>query len=138
MNPPSRGFTLPEVLIAVVILSVGIISVLEAFNVSMATLGAARDALRANMLIIERMAGLELSAIETGKLEEDYSAGAFDGDDVSYMWDKKVTDISSVSVPGLDTAMLNQVDMAVWREGTSRRYSVSTYLRVGKPQQAGL
>jgi len=130
-----RGFTLPEVLIAVVILAVGIISVLEAFNVSLAALGAARDALRSSMLVIQKMTDIELSAVTSGRLEEDYSAGGFDGDNVGYRWDSKVIDVSSLSVPGLDSAMLNQIDLAVWREGASRRYSISTYLRIEKPKQ---
>ena len=129
------GFTLPEVLIAVVILSIGIVSVLEAFNVSLAALGAARDALRSSMLIMQKMADIELPAMEAGKLEEDYSTGVFDGDNVDYRWDCKITDISALSVPGLDSAMFNQIDLAVWREGTLRKYSISTCLRIEKPQK---
>lgn len=129
------GFTLPEVLIAVVILSIGIISVLEAFNVSISTLGAARDALRSSMLVMQKMADMELSAMAAGRLDEDYSTGGFDGDNTDYRWDCKVTDISALSVPGLDSAFFNQIDLAVWRDGTSRRYSISTCLRTEKPKQ---
>ncbi|MCE9613171.1 MAG: prepilin-type N-terminal cleavage/methylation domain-containing protein [Lentisphaerae bacterium] len=59
---PSRGrggFTLIEVLITLVILSTGIVVVLQAFQTSATALGASRDALYANHLLNVTMDELE-------------------------------------------------------------------------------
>lgn len=128
------GFTLPEILIAVVIFATGIVFVLESFNVSLSALGAARNVLRSHMLIMDKMAELELSAIANGRLEAESSIGSFGEENCEYRWDMKVTDVSPPSGSMLDPARLDQIDLTVWRDGSPRRYSVSTFLRIEKKQ----
>ncbi|MDD4869652.1 MAG: prepilin-type N-terminal cleavage/methylation domain-containing protein [Kiritimatiellae bacterium] len=128
------GFTLPEVLIAVAILSTGIVVVLESFNVSLSVLGEARNVLRANMLIMEKMADIELSALAKSGFDAELSNGLFGDENNNYHWESKVTGMSVLSGIGIDSATLNQVDLTVWRDGSSRRYSASTFLRVEKQQ----
>lgn len=59
-----RGFTLIEVLITLVILSTGIVIVLEAFQTSLVALNAAREHLRATSLLEQKTSeiGLEVLA----------------------------------------------------------------------------
>jgi prepilin-type N-terminal cleavage/methylation domain-containing protein len=128
------GFTLPEVLISVAILSTGIVVVLEAFNVSLSVLREARNVLRANMLIMEKMADIELSAMSKGALEAAAANGSFGDENNDYHWESKVTGISVSSGMGVDSGILDQIDLTVWRDGSSRRYSASTFLRVEKQQ----
>jgi prepilin-type N-terminal cleavage/methylation domain-containing protein len=65
--PALRGaFTLIEVLVTVVILSTGIVVVLEALQTSLGALGSARDSLRATLLVREKMAEVERGALQSG------------------------------------------------------------------------
>ena len=128
------GFTLPEILISVAILATGIVVMLEAFNVSLSALGAARNVLRSYMLIMDKMADMELSAMVSGKLEAELSTGSFVEDNSDYRWESKTTGISVSSGTGVDSGTLNQIDLTVWRDGSPRMYSVSTYLRIEKPR----
>jgi prepilin-type N-terminal cleavage/methylation domain-containing protein len=128
------GFTLPEILIAVAILSTGIVVVLEAFNVSLSVLREARNVLKANMLIMEKMADMELSAMTKNGLDIELANGSFGNENNDYHWESKVTGVSISSDRGLDSGTLNQIDLTVWRDGSSRRYSASTLLRVEKQQ----
>jgi type II secretion system protein I len=130
----SAGFTLPEILIAVAILAIGIVAVLEAFNGSLSALSASRDAIKANLLIMDKMAETELSAISQGMLDTGASNGSFEGENASYRWECSVEGLSARSAAVSDASTLNRIDLAVWREGYSRRYSVSTYLMVTRKQ----
>jgi prepilin-type N-terminal cleavage/methylation domain-containing protein len=126
------GFTLPEILISVVILATGIVTLLECFNVSLSALGTARDVLRSHMLIMDRMADMELSVVGGGKLESEASSGSFGDGNSGYRWDMNVTDISDSSSRTVNSATLDQVDLTVWHDGSPRKYSASTCLRIEK------
>jgi len=128
------GFTLIEILISVTILAIGIVAVLQAFNGSLSALSASRDAIKANMLAMNKMADLELSAISQGTLDSGSSSGAFEGEDDHYRWECGVENISAGITEGDALNTLNRIDLAVWREGYLRRYAVSTYLLVSKKQ----
>jgi|GEM_PF-5606712 len=78
------GFTLLEVLVTLVILSVGIVVVLQAFQTSIVALEAARDSLRMELLLKEYLAETEgavrqSGSAETGVLEKGFAAGMFRG-----------------------------------------------------------
>jgi len=128
------GFTLPEVLIAVVILATGIVAVLQAFSVSLSVLGESRNLLKANMLIMEKMADMEVSAITRGEVEDGSTSGSFNGENSSFRWDIKVDRVSGGVAAGAGSNTLNQIDITVWRDGSQRRYTASTYLVTEKKQ----
>ena len=69
----SAGFTLIEVLVTLVILSTGIVVVLQAFDVAVAALGEARDTLWANAIVREKLAEavLQVNAGEMAVNEEE-------------------------------------------------------------------
>ena len=126
------GFTLIEVLISVVILATGIVVVLQAFNVSLVVLGESRNVMKANMLIMEKMAEIELSALRNGEIDAETSRGTFGEESGDYCWESKVTSLSGSGNSVLDGGKLNQIDITVWRERSTRRYSASTLLKTGK------
>ena len=57
------GFTLIEVLVTLVILSVGIVAVLGSFNVSITSAGAAREAMSAQWALEERLSEIRRTAV---------------------------------------------------------------------------
>lgn len=58
----SRGFTLLEVLVTVVILVVGVISLLRGYTVALAAMEAASETLRADSVAREALAEIEMQA----------------------------------------------------------------------------
>lgn len=131
MNPPDRptgrpgrtrgaasGFTLIEMLIALVILSTGIVIVLQAFQTSAKALGEARDAMRATHLMQrtlqehERVPGMAPTPVGGGVCPDPF-------DDFSWTADRARADA------GVDG--LSQLRIEVWRSNSRVRYAVSTY-----------
>lgn len=66
-RPCRAGFTLIEVLVALVILSTGLVVVLRAYNTSLTALGRSRDVLLASRLIREQMAEAQAQVRKTGE-----------------------------------------------------------------------
>lgn len=138
-SPRIDGFTLIEVLISVVILSIGIVVVLQAFDTSLFALGVSRDTQRATMLIREKMAELEMSALEQDGIEPGSSSGRFLRTNKGFHWELQVTQVPRLIRLGagggeIGTDALNEVVVTVWRKGSDRRYSVVTYVRTEKGQ----
>lgn len=65
----SKGFTLVEALLSIVIISIGTIFILQTFGWELTTLGVAHDNMRAALLLEEKMAEIEKEIIEKGNLE---------------------------------------------------------------------
>ncbi len=81
-----QGFTLIEVLLAVAILSIGMIGVIRAYAVLMNGIEASRFTVEACYLLKNRMADLQKAAIE--------GAGeGFEGDHASFKWEEDITRI---------------------------------------------
>ena len=117
-----RGFTLIEVLVTVVILSIGIVLVLRAFETSLVALGQARDALRAGHLIRGKMAEAEADALEGGRPA--YGAGGrLEAPFSEYRWE-----LRSGGPSGTGTGVAAVV-VDVWRAGWDVRYTGATLVR---------
>ena len=132
-RPHARGagFTLIEVLVTVVILSVGIVAILEAFQASLVALGAAQDSLRGTLLAREKMGDVELQCLarKSGppSSRETFDAGLYRGF-------RRVCDVEGVeSAGGKQQAMaLYRVTVSV-SKGSGPSRAVTTY--VGVPTQ---
>ncbi|MFC1452765.1 prepilin-type N-terminal cleavage/methylation domain-containing protein [Verrucomicrobiota bacterium] len=116
------GFTLIEVLIALVILSTGIVLVLRAFDTSIVALSESRDELRSDMLIREKLASVRSGGRETLRAAGG-SRGSFDPPYQQYLWETEV-DADPQGRPGVSL-----VTVTVWRSGTGLRRSVATLLK---------
>lgn len=116
-----RGMTLVEILLAVVILSVGIAGVLQAYAVSVKTLGISRDHIDALCLLKEKMADIEQAALEQNGLSAGTSSGDFTGAFQDCTWESEAKPISEES--------LYELDLRVQLPDQSRRFSLATYLR---------
>lgn len=124
----TEGFTLVEVLVAVVILSVGIVAILQAFHHSLSVLGESRDCLRSSHLLAEKLSETELGALAGNAPES--SNGEFGGLNNRYRWDCRV--VPEMSVMPAGTTSLDRVTVTVWRSGSSRRYAAETCIRSRK------
>ena len=83
---PVRGVTLVEVLLAVVILSVGLVGVLRAYAASIGALEISREMVTTVGLLKEKMADVEQAMIEQGGVSAGSSSGQFEGEFEGYNW----------------------------------------------------
>jgi len=126
----STGFTLIEVLVAVVILSIGIVGVLHAYDASIVALGVARDRLWATSLIKDKLADAEAGILEQKDATGLSSDGWFGPPHEGFRWDVFVgNEITFAGDQDDSIGRLYEATVAVWRDGANRVYTVETYLR---------
>ena len=128
------SFTLIEVLIAIAILSTGIVFIMSTFDASVIALSTSQDTLRMMRLARKKMTEVEMSALGEGGIEEETSSGTFSRTDSKFHWDlqvRRVTGPNDIPSAGeTDSETLNEVVVTIGREGTGRRYSLATYVRM--------
>jgi prepilin-type N-terminal cleavage/methylation domain-containing protein len=124
-----RGFTIIEVLIAVVVLATGVTVVLQGLHVSLSTLDAVVDKTRAAVLLDRKLGDIRRAAIASQDPSTLGTSGAFDAPYDSYRWEID-TAVMSLSGSNADAGTLHAVDASVWHEGRERRYFVSTLVYV--------
>jgi prepilin-type N-terminal cleavage/methylation domain-containing protein len=126
----ARGFTLIEVLIALVILSTGIVLVLQAFQTSMVALSESRDAVGASLLREQRLA-VGAAAARDGEAPRAVDSGRFESRYSRFSWEVTSGQIpTTLSVALLQPYTWHEVTAAVQRDGSSRRYTAGTIIRV--------
>jgi len=129
----SSAFTLIEILVTVVILSVGIVAVLSAFNQAVAALGASSEALAADRLITERMDALREAALEAGDPLGRRSSGTLSLPAGVYRWEAELTLLKELPEIRRDDEPLKEAvyeaRVSVRREGSDSEHAAATYLR---------
>ena len=123
----AAGFTLIEVLITVVILAVGIVSVLRAFEVSLAALGEARDSLRTDRVISSRIAAIEVAALREDRSTLSGGARRFSEDGVSGVARVRQIDAGPAGPKG-ERRTLYEVTVTVLQSGGRGERSVTAYV----------
>ena len=116
---PERGITLVEVLLAVVVLSVGLAGVLRAYAASIGALEVSRETVVAIELLKEKMADVEQEMIEQGGISAGSASGGFDGKSVDYNWAWGTTTTAQEG--------LYELTMSVVRGDGARQVSLVTY-----------
>lgn len=122
------GFTLVEVLVAVVILATGIVFVLRALDASVGALAEARDTMWATTLLREKTV-LTTLAIRTESLKPPISRkGRFEGRYADFLWSEEV---SLLPAPG--PVVSCELITTVWRNGSNR--PITAYTHVAIPER---
>ena len=118
MLKSNKGFLLFEVVIAIVILSVGITFVLRSFNSAITAVKGLQGYTIAMFLLEQEMFELEKKGIKVLGRE-----GKFDGEYSEFSWELD-------SVP-LEDAPLDKVDLHImWNTANStRKFSATTFLK---------
>jgi prepilin-type N-terminal cleavage/methylation domain-containing protein len=123
----SRGFTLVELLVSLVILSTGIVLVLEAFQTSLTSLSRTREALRTDMLLREKLGEVELMALAKPGAPPADGSGRFAGEYGAYAWSQQV-EATPLAVESAHPSF--RVTVSAWRSGSSVHRSATKVLRL--------
>jgi prepilin-type N-terminal cleavage/methylation domain-containing protein len=126
--PPGSGFTIIEVLIAVVVLATGIVVILQGLHTALNALDAAVDKTRAAALLDRKLGEVRVAALSSSEPTGDGSSGSFETPYRDYRWqlNSHTVPLQGGAAGGDDAGVLHEVDIVVWRHGRERRYSVST------------
>ena len=101
-------------LISVLILSIGLVLILQAFQASAVALAESRDAIRASILLREKLTE------DVNNADEARAEGRFDLPYAAYRWS---VDRNEVFVGGHEMFV---VTASVWHEGSRFRHELST------------
>jgi len=123
------GFTLVELLVSVVILSVGIVSVLHAFQSALFALGASRDHLWGGLLIEEKIADMYVESLGDPDTVPVSSSGDFEDSYSDFRWETVVSQVDVQQDADGNTNGLARIDVSVWRSGVTRQYSSVVFRR---------
>jgi len=118
------GFTLIEVLIAVVVLSVGIVLILQALHGALSAWDGGVERMRSAMLVQEKLEEWRLAARLTGEIPAS-DRGGFETPFADYRWQ---VESETVALPGAapQAGMLHELLCTVWREGRDRTFAAAT------------
>lgn len=97
---PRAAFTLIEVLLAVLIVSAGFTVVLASLGMSVSALEAARDSMRAGVLLAELREDIGHNGLPRS------SSGEFRGENADFSWTIDVTPAPWADAPGLGEARI--------------------------------
>jgi len=125
-----KAFTLIEVLVSMVILATGIVLILRAFETSVIALGEARDALRATSLLEAKLAEIRADTATSGGRTLS-SRGSFDAPYSDYSWTVESQSTGITRADRRGTNALEEVSVAVRRNGSKATYTAATYVRTG-------
>jgi prepilin-type N-terminal cleavage/methylation domain-containing protein len=118
------GFTLIEVLVTLAILSTGIVLILSALSASTTALDESRDAFRMQALTRELLDQTATALAQVGGVLPQAS-GQYRPPNAAYKW---TLDVAAVPGAGAGSQALCRVSAVVWRDGTTRRCAVETYV----------
>ena len=115
-----RGLTLVEVLLAVSILAIGVISVLRAYANAIATLQIGQHTIDATGLLKQKMADVEQMVLEAEEISPESERGAFESPFEEFLWE---WEIKPAEIEGL-----NKLTLMVSHSDNPRIFALNTYV----------
>ncbi len=122
-NVQRVGFTLIEVLVALVILSLGIVAVLRGMNSAAVALGESGETLRTEALSDDLMSAIALS-LSVGSNAPPSATGRFTepNEDYQWEWEQRSLSIQGAMATGATASQaIHEVTVSVWRNETPAR-----------------
>ncbi len=117
----SRGFSLIEVLVAIVVLSTGIVAVLYSFDTAVSALAASRDVMRSNLLLQQKLDEISWRGLPHADV------GEFSGTDSEFYWKITAAPSHASLRPGL-----NDITVSVSRGEDGPRQVLVTRIRLDR------
>ena len=116
----NKGLTLIEVLLAVSILAIGVISVLRAYANSLATLEAGQYTIEASGLLKQKMADIQQMILEEEEIVQKSDNGTFESPFEEFLWQWEIKP--------LEPEGLNQLTLMVSHQNNPRAFRLNTYV----------
>ena len=117
-NP--RGFTLVEVLIAMVILATGVLLIIESMGRSQQAIRIAENLVQASLIMDQKLTESEMEVHDRHKLHFGNEEGKERFPGKEFQWSKATGIYSHPSIK--DQTKMNQIDVSVkWKEGGLRK-----------------
>lgn len=126
-----KGFTLLEVLVAMAILAIAMVTLFGAQSQSLSLATEAKFNTNASLL-----AGMKLAELSSGRLEPVDAEGDFGEDFRGYTWKMEVRDAAAdrPEWSGILGGSLRRIDLAISWEGDPAPYTIRYYFRTGAGQ----
>lgn len=129
----NNGLTLIEVLVALVILSTGIVLILHVFNTSLFSAREATENSRVQMLLREKASEIHFYMRENGDMSQLSRSGIFPPPFHEFAWRLAIVPVQSVETINLENALKVwewlKVMITVERIGSGRPYTASIFIR---------
>ena len=100
---PRSGFTLVEVMVAIVVLSLGLLAALTSFSMASRVTSASRNDTSLALLAQEKLA--EIRLIERDELVMGTTTGEFGGDHVEHYWQLTIHEPDELNVIWVDVVI---------------------------------
>lgn len=133
----TSGFTLIEVLVSVVILSAGIVFVLQAFETAAVALSEMRDTIWAGNVAQSELDSLRVAGSAGEDIGSGYWTGRYQAYFSDFVWERRVTDAELTASEDV-VSNVRKVVLLVRRDGSSRLFRYETLIRIAdKPSVKG-
>ena len=114
---PQSGFTFLEVMIAVAVIAIAVVTLIGSQSQSVSTVTGSRENIMASLLAQKKLSQLESSGFDELYSEE----GDFEDSDAGLRWQTEVNTLSSddIGIVGADD-MLKTIDLNIIQGGSNR------------------
>ncbi len=133
-SAPAAGFTLIEVLVALVVVSVGLVAVLRTFHGSAASADEARAHLHADRLLRMQWAAFQSERAAQPDRPPRSGSGAFAPPNADYRWEREVAAADLGTVDGHELQGLHEIQFRVWRrDRPESAHRLRVWVHAGAP-----
>lgn len=128
-----KGLTLIEVLLAVLILSIGVVAVLQAYAGSLAALQAAQTTMTSVSLLNQKAGEVQQAIFEKIKIEQAGEEGEFESPFEDFAWTWEIKPADRAGLPAGE-AGLYELTVMISNQLDTHAVSVKTYV-IGKKEE---